>query len=90
MQESIAVSPHSLSLSDRATLNITGVMDVSGFDEENVNILTPMGNLIIKGEGLHITRLSLETGDVSLEGKINSLQYLGDTRPKGFVSRIFR
>lgn len=90
MQEIINNKPHSLSLDNREVLNLTGILDVSGFDEETISLQTPCGNLIVKGQSLHINRLSLDTGDVSVDGRINSLQYLGDTRQKGIVSKLFR
>ncbi|MBE6738165.1 MAG: sporulation protein YabP [Ruminococcaceae bacterium] len=89
MQESITV-PHSINLDNRSVLILTGIKDVSGFDEQTVNLLTPMGTLIVKGEQLHINKLSLDTGEVTIDGKINSLQYLGDMKQKGFMSKIFR
>lgn len=90
MQDTTATNTHTLTLDNRESLTLTGVTDVPGFDEETVSVKTHLGSLIIKGEDLHISRLSLDTGQVSVEGKINSLQYLGDTRQKGIVSRIFR
>ncbi|MBQ8000557.1 MAG: sporulation protein YabP [Ruminococcus sp.] len=90
MQDTTANNTHTLTLDNRESLTLTGVTDVPGFDEETVSVRTHLGSLIIKGEDLHISRLSLDTGQVSVEGKVNSLQYLGDTRQKGIVSRIFR
>ncbi|MBR3971370.1 MAG: sporulation protein YabP [Ruminococcus sp.] len=90
MQETTHNKPHSLSLDNREVLNLTGILDVPGFDEETVSLQTPCGNLIVKGQSLHISRLSLDTGDVSIDGRINSLQYLGDTRQKGIMSKIFK
>ncbi len=90
MQEIPQAIKHTLLLDSRERLEITGVSDVKGFNEETISVLTDRGNLIIKGEELHISRLSLETGDVSVDGKINSLQYLGDAPAKGVLSRIFR
>ena len=90
MQENISHKPHSMSLDNRQTLNLTGILDVSGFDEQTVSLQTPCGNLIVKGESLHISRLSLDTGEVSVDGRVSSLQYLGDVRTKGIMSKIFK
>lgn len=90
MQDININKPHSLCLENREVLNLTGIIDVSGFDEETVSLQTPCGNLIVKGQSLHINRLSLDTGDVSVDGRINSLQYLGDVRQKGIISKIFK
>ena len=51
-----------------------------------------MGELTVKGEGLHINRLSLEVGEIMIEGSISSLSY-SDSKPTqegGFWSRVFR
>lgn len=90
MQDNQKPDTHTLTLLNRETLALTGVVDVPGFNEETVSIKTDLGSLVIKGEDLHISRLSLDTGEVSVEGRINSLQYLGDVNRKGVMSRIFR
>jgi len=64
-----------LSLFDRSKLSLTGVSDVSGFDEALVSVTTADGELSIEGDGLHITLLSLEEGRVDLEGRINAMVY---------------
>lgn len=90
MQDNQKPDTHTLTLFNREILTLTGVVDVPGFNEETVSIKTDLGSLVIKGEDLHISRLSLDTGEVSVEGRISSLQYLGDTNRKGVMSRIFR
>lgn len=82
--------PHSLMLDHRAKLRLTGAEDVNGFNEEAVSVKTTAGLLIIKGSNLHIDKLSLETGDVSIDGKIDSLQYIGSDTPRSKLSRLFR
>ena len=86
-----AKKKHSLMLDSRSKLAVTGAEDVSGFNEEAVSVRTCDGTLIIKGSGLHIDKLNLETGEVSVDGKINSLVYI-DQGPKatGFFSKVFR
>ncbi len=81
---------HSFTLSNRSSLSLSGVNDVLGFDEETVSMETQLGNLIVKGEGLHITRLSLDTGDVEVEGKVNAFQYLGGQKSKNLLGKIFK
>lgn len=82
--------PHTLILENRAVLILTGVIDVAGFDEQTVNMLTDLGGLVVKGVGLHISKLSLETGEVTVEGSINSLQYTHAQQSKSVISKIFR
>ncbi len=91
MQDNIKVAkPHSLCLDNREVLSLTGVTDVSGFDEQTVSAETSVGRLIVKGVNLHINKLSLETGEVTVDGRITSLQYLGDVKQKGIASKLFK
>ncbi len=89
MPENMIKKPHLLTLENRSLLTLTGVEDVSGFDEQTINIRTADMSLVVKGEALHISRLSLDTGDVVIDGQINSLQYLSSTSGS-LRSRLFR
>ena len=89
MPENTAKKPHLLTLENRSVLTLTGVEDVSGFDEQTISIRTSDSNLIVKGSSLHISKLSLDTGDVVIDGQINSLQYLGASSGS-LRSRLFR
>ena len=47
--------------------------------------------LTVKGQGLHINRLNVETGDLTLEGTIDSLTYAEvHSRSGGFFGRLFK
>ena len=83
--------PHNLVLEDRRMLTVSGVSDVDSFDEETVVVFTDLGELTIRGSNLHINRLSVEVGELSVEGNIAALIYSDDT-PKsgGFFRRVFR
>ncbi|MBQ7038513.1 MAG: sporulation protein YabP [Clostridia bacterium] len=83
--------PHLLSLSERRVLSVSGVQDVDSFDETTVVIYTEQGELTVKGTGLHINRLNVETGDLTLEGHVESLAYTEvHTRSGGFFGKLFR
>ena len=94
MQREMAVGdanfPHSLSLDGRARLNLSGVRDVQSFDENSIVLSTTAGGLIIHGSDLHIERLSVETGEVSIEGRIDRMLYTEGQESTGFWSRLFR
>ncbi len=85
------IEPQNLILEDRHTLNVTGVSDVDSFDDRTIIVFTSLGELTVKGLDLHINKLSVETGELQLEGTISSLSY-ADEQPKssGFFSRVFR
>lgn len=83
--------PQNCILEDRKKLSVSGVTEVLSFDEETVSTRTETGELTVKGSELHITELSLEMGEIKLEGKIDSLAY-SDSQPDkpGFFSKVFR
>lgn len=85
------IMPHSMLLKDRQELHLSGVTDVDSFDETGIVAYTDIGELSIGGENMHITKLSLETGELLVEGKISSLIYR-DEAPKAasFFTRVFR
>ena len=92
MEERKEALQHRIVWTDRKRGNITGVTDVGSFDETTVILETDQGILTLKGKGLHIGKLSLEQGEVELDGVIESMVYTG-SRPaqKGSVlKRLFR
>ena len=83
--------PHHVILEDRRALTVSGVSDVDSFDEMTVIIYTDMGDLTVKGEGLHINRLNIETGELTLEGLVQSMTYTEvQSRSGGFFGRLFK
>ena len=76
MEEKIGSNrQHKLILQNRGKGNITGICDVVSFDENAVVLDTDMGLLTIKGKELHVSRLTLEKGEVDIEGTIDSMVY---------------
>lgn len=63
------------------------------FDEKEILLNTEEGKLDIKGEALHVKHLDLESGEISLEGRIDSLSYPGrkkDKKEESLLKRLFR
>lgn len=81
-------------LENREKLNITGILDVFSFDDQIIIIETELGLLTIKGEQLKINKLSLDTSDFIVDGKICSLTYsdseIGVKKNKNILSKIFK
>ena len=76
MEEKLgAARPHRLTIQDRKLAGITGVWDCVSFDENEVVLDTDMGLLTIRGKDLHVNRLTLEKGEVDLEGTVESFVY---------------
>lgn len=81
--------PHKLTLDGRSRLNLTGVKEVESFDEGMVVLHTTRGTLVVRGDGLHLQMLSLDGGQVHVDGTVNSLTYEDNTQSGGFFSRLF-
>ena len=91
MTENKIKMPHSLIQKDRSQLTFSGVTDVDSFVENLITAYTDYGELTVKGEGLHISVLNTDTGELSIDGNVSSLTYL-ENLPKStsFFSKVFR
>lgn len=85
---------HKVTVTDRTKGTVCGVSDVLSFDVNEIVLLTSQGMLMIKGEELHVSRLTLEEGEVDIDGKIDSLTYSGQGRKKekqgSLLGRLFQ
>lgn len=88
--ESPAGAAGRMELDGRAKLSVTGVQDVESFDEQSVVLRTALGTLVVRGEALHLQTLSLESGLVAVEGRVDSLVYEDDAPGGGFLARLLR
>ena len=79
--------PHKLTLNERKTLTMTGVTEVVSFDDSAVVLRTVLGDLEIQGQDLKLKALSLDGGQVAVDGKIDSMVY-DEPQAGGFWSRL--
>jgi len=80
-------------LENRGKLTITGVLDVLSFDDLVVIVETELGLLTIKGENLHINKLSIDTSEVIVEGDICYMAYSESNQEKksgSLLGKIFK
>ena len=86
------MTKHEIVIINRSSTAISGVKNVDRFDDENVILDTSDGILSIFGSGLMISNLSLETGELTLKGKIDELQYFDgqEKKPVGLFGKVFR
>lgn len=82
--------PHSVILEGRERLSVSGVLEVQSFDEEQIQLETVRGMLLIRGRGLHVERLQLEVGELLVQGEVGLLEY-EDSLPQrsGLWGRLF-
>jgi len=89
MDKDIINYNHSITLTERKNIMITGVKKIDSFDNEEFLLETNMGYIVIKGEGLEIIKLDTYQGNVSIKGKINSLTYMESASKKSKEDSIF-
>ena len=66
---------HRLNMEDRKRLEMTGISDVISFDLNKILLETDYGVVTVKGDNLHVNRLSVEKGELDIDGSIQSLEY---------------
>lgn len=82
-----AMKNHTLALENRTSAALTGVSEVLAFDENQVILSTDHGEITLNGEGLHVKRLMLEEGQLTVEGKIDGIFYTQRSRRRGLFHR---
>ena len=84
-------APHHVVIEDRKSLTVSGVEDVERFDENTIVLSTSRGAMGVAGENLHIEKLSLDGGDLKVDGDIDSVSYEEENVARGgFLSRLLR
>ena len=86
----VGETSHHILLEGRSKLSISGVEEVESFDESTIVMVTTQGVLVVHGEGLHIEKLSLDGGDLKVEGRVESIAYEEEQVRGGFLSRLLR
>ena len=89
--ENALKKPHSLVIEERKLLKATGIADVEGFDETKILAMLDNMAFTIGGKGLRVISFSAESGDLRVEGEIDSVNYSAAlSRRAGLFARIFR
>jgi len=85
---------HKMTMTNRKSCSVNGVKDVLSFDIHEILLETEQGMLMIKGDDLHVSRLTLEKGEVDVDGRIDSLTYSdaidGGHKNESLLSKLFR
>lgn len=89
MGEDRIALPHKLTLNERRQLTMTGVSEVVSFDDTAVVLRTQLGTLSVQGKDLQLKTLSLEGGQVAVDGSISALQYEEPRQSGGWARRLF-
>ena len=89
MEEKTVSKTHKVLLQNRKSGSFSGIVDVLSFDVAEILLETELGMLLIKGNDLHVNRLSLEKGEVDVEGRIDGGMAVGMLCYNRFVSPFF-
>ncbi|SMB89489.1 sporulation protein YabP [Thermanaeromonas toyohensis ToBE] len=82
---------HRVEVFERQNICVSGVVQVMGYDEEEIILETTCGLLILKGKNFNISSLSLESGTLEASGFLHSLDYREEgTAKKSFLRRILK
>lgn len=83
---------HRLILEERSQLRVCGVTEILHFDEEEIAVATDLGELTIRGQGLHLNKIDVEDGELSVEGDLEGLSYSSGpaNHQEGWLARLFR
>lgn len=81
--------PHKLTLNERKALTMTGVSEVISFDDAAVVMRTALGTLIVQGKELKLKTLSLEGGQMAVDGHISAMIYQEPRQPGGVLKKLF-
>lgn len=85
---------HKMTMLNRKNCTLTGIVDIIAFDENEVILETDMGILMMKGNDLHVKRLTLEKGEVDIDGTIDSFLYSEHktlaSKGESFLGRLFK
>ena len=94
MDERQLIKAHKISLNNRLSGSMTGVREVISFDGGEIILDTEQGIMIVKGDDLHVTRLSLDKGEVEINGRIDGIMYTeNDDKKKErgiFIAKLFQ
>ena len=94
MDERQLLKAHKISLNNRLSGSMTGVREVISFDGGEIILDTEQGIMIIKGEDLHVTRLTLDKGEVEINGRIDGIMYTESDDKKrdrgSFLAKLFQ
>jgi len=86
---------HKVEIRDRKTIMLTGIKQVLSFNDEEILVESIQGYVALKGEGLFIKELNLETGTLTVEGFIKEFSYADEgvkakERGSRLWERLFR
>ena len=83
--------PHNIIMENRSKISVSGVENAESYNENEVVLCTSKGILIIRGECLGLSKLSLDSGEITVNGHISTLEYVEPKKSgTSFLSKLFK
>ncbi|MBQ4283097.1 MAG: sporulation protein YabP [Lachnospira sp.] len=86
--------PHSVHMENRSKMVMTGITDVVSFDPCKVVLESDYGAITIKGSDLHVNRLSVDKGELDVDGTVTAFEYSQmnnyATKSESLFNRLFK
>lgn len=90
VSSSTAPMEHRVTLEGRERLTVSGVEDVVRFDENCIVMTTCVGTMVVTGENLHIGKLTLDGGELHVDGQVDAVTYEDTPAQRGsLLQRLF-
>lgn len=83
---------HQIFLKDRKSLDLTGVVKIESFNEEEFIVETEQGYMTIVGQELEMRNLDVEKGELQIKGYVTMIEYKDHTvtATKSMFSKLFK
>ncbi len=84
---------HIITITERKNIIISGVKKINNFNETEFFLDSVMGPILIKGENLELLKLDTFQGNISIKGKISSVNYFEDNKKSKtdtIMARLFK
>lgn len=80
-----------ITLQNRSNLIVSGVEHIYSFNDKRVEVRTSVGEMLIEGEEMDMSKLSIDENVISIEGTINSIVFTKDRKPQeSFFKKVFK
>ena len=77
------IKNENVSVFNRERFNMCGVVNIEAFDEEYVLLAVDKGRVGIEGDGLKITSLTKEYGEITVIGNIKCIMFYSENEGRG-------
>lgn len=77
-------------IEDRKIVEISGALKVVSSTNSQAVIEVEGSNLVIYGSNIEVTKLNLESKEVTFSGEIAGIKYMSKTEKVGLLKRIFK